>query len=73
LPGNLRQSAEGITGGVISGLSKPSQNRWLALPWRLRHARDSTKVASNNCWAPRGATASRPVYEHRSAASSRRC
>jgi len=30
-------SLVGITGGVISGLSKPSQNRWLAPPWRLRH------------------------------------
>src|SRR5262249_3616503 len=31
-------SLVGITGGVISGLSKPSQNRWLEPPWRLRHA-----------------------------------
>jgi hypothetical protein len=31
-------SLVGIRGGVISGLSKPSQNRWLEPPWRLRHA-----------------------------------
>jgi hypothetical protein len=31
-------SLVGITVGVISGLSKPSQNRWLEPPWRLRHA-----------------------------------
>jgi DNA-binding winged helix-turn-helix (wHTH) protein len=34
-------SLVGITGGVISGLSKPSQNRWLAPPWRLRHVEAS--------------------------------
>jgi hypothetical protein len=43
-------SLVGSTGGIISGLSKPSQNRWLEPPWRLRHARTTrTLRARGTC------------------------